>query len=77
MLRKVHCVKLDMELDGLASPPMPGELGIKIFNEVSQDAWFNWQKQQTMIINENRLNLADKSARDYLKQQMEYYFFTK
>ena len=73
----VHCVKLQQELEGLDYPPIPGELGQKIFATVSKEAWQNWLTQQTMIINENRLNLADESARKYLRQQLEYYFFNK
>jgi Fe-S cluster biosynthesis and repair protein YggX len=77
MARMIHCVKLDQELEGLEHPPLPGELGQKIYASVSKEAWQNWLKQQTMIINENRLNLADESARKYLRQQLEYYFFNK
>lgn len=77
MVHMVHCIKLNEDLEGLDYPPIPGELGQKIYTSVSKDAWQNWLKQQTMIINENRLNLADDSARKYLRQQMEYYFFAK
>lgn len=77
MARMVHCVKLDQDLEGLDFPPLPGELGQKIYASVSATAWQEWLKQQTMIINENRLNLADESARKYLRQQIEYYFFSK
>ncbi|MFN7093981.1 MAG: oxidative damage protection protein [Burkholderiales bacterium] len=75
MTRTVNCVKLGQELEGLDFPPLPGELGDKIYDSVSKEAWQGWIKQQTMIINENRLNLADESARKYLRQQLEYYFF--
>ena len=71
----VNCIKLGQELEGLDCPPIPGELGKKIFEAVSKEAWQGWLAQQTMIINENRLNLADESARRYLRQQLEYYFF--
>lgn len=73
--RLIHCVKLNAELEGLDFVPIPGELGKKIFDSVSKQAWQEWIKQQTIIINENRLNLADDAARKYLRQQMEYYFF--
>lgn len=73
----VNCVKLEKELEGLDYPPLPGELGNRIFESVSKEAWKNWLGQQTMIINENRLSLADESARKYLRQQMEFYFFHK
>ncbi len=77
MTRMVTCIKLGKELEGLVVPPLPGELGQKIFNNVSKEAWQGWLKQQTMIINENRLSLADESARKYLRQQLEYYFFNQ
>lgn len=75
MSRIVNCIKLGTEAEGLDFPPMPGELGQKIFESVSKEAWQGWIKQQTMIINENRLNLSEDSARKYLRQQLEYYFF--
>jgi Fe-S cluster biosynthesis and repair protein YggX len=75
MTKLVNCIKLEQELEGLDSAPIPGDLGKKIFESVSKLAWQEWLKQQTMIINENRLNLADESARRYLRQQLEYYFF--
>ncbi|KAB2319855.1 oxidative damage protection protein [Betaproteobacteria bacterium SCN1] len=75
MTRMVNCVKLGREAEGLAFPPVPGELGKKIFESVSKEAWSGWQRQQTMLINENRLNLADPQARKYLMEQMSRYFF--
>lgn len=75
MTRMVHCIKLNREVEGLDRPPMPGELGKRIFENVSKEAWTQWQRYQTMLINENRLNLSDPEARDYLKQQIEDYFF--
>ncbi len=72
----VNCIKLGVEAEGLDFPPLPGEFGQKIFDTVSKEAWQGWIKQQTMIINENRLNLSEESARKYLRQQLEYYFFT-
>jgi Fe-S cluster biosynthesis and repair protein YggX len=71
----VHCVKLGREAEGLDYPPVPGELGKKIWQGVSKEAWQTWQKHQTMLVNENRLNLADVRARKYLATQMEQYFF--
>jgi len=56
-------------------PPYPGELGKRIFENVSKEAWKQWLEHQKMLVNENRLNLADKKARDYLAQQMERHFF--
>jgi Fe-S cluster biosynthesis and repair protein YggX len=75
MARMVNCVKLGREAEGLDFPPVPGELGKKIWESVSKEAWQAWQKHQTMLVNENRLNLADSRARKYLATQMENYFF--
>jgi Fe-S cluster biosynthesis and repair protein YggX len=75
MVRQVTCVKLKREAEGLDYPTYPGELGRRIFENVSKEAWKNWLEQQKMLVNENRLNLADKKARDYLAQQMERHFF--
>ena len=75
MARMVHCIKLDKEAEGLDFPPLPGEVGKKIWQSVSKEAWAGWLKHQTMLINENRLSLADPRAREYLAQQMEQYFF--
>jgi len=71
----VHCIKLNKEAEGLDFPPYPGELGKKIYENVSKEAWAGWLKHQTMLVNENRLNLADARARKYLAQQMENHFF--
>lgn len=75
MARMVQCVKLGREAEGLARPMYPGPLGQRIFESVSQEAWQSWIKFQTMLVNENRLNLADAKARQYLREQMENYFF--
>lgn len=75
MSRTVQCVKLGREAEGLDFAPLPGELGKKIYSQVSKEAWAAWVKHQTMLINENRLSLADPSARKYLQQQLENYFF--
>jgi Fe-S cluster biosynthesis and repair protein YggX len=75
MARMVHCIKLGTEAEGLDFPPYPGELGKRLWQSVSKEAWAQWMKQQTMLVNENRLNLADQRAREYLKRQMEKHFF--
>ncbi|MGH8661488.1 MAG: oxidative damage protection protein [Burkholderiales bacterium] len=75
MPRTVNCVKLGREAEGLDFPPYPGELGRRIFEHVSKEAWKQWLEHQKTLVNENRLNLADKKARDYLAQQMEKHFF--
>ncbi len=75
MARMVKCVKLGREAEGLDFPPLPGALGKRIWENVSKEAWQMWQAQQTRLINENRLNLADARARKYLLEQAEKFFF--
>ena len=75
MSRMVNCVKLGREAEGLDRPPYPGELGQRIFDNVSKPAWAGWLKHQTMLINENRLSPLDPKARAFLEQQMNDYFF--
>jgi Fe-S cluster biosynthesis and repair protein YggX len=75
MTRMVKCIKLGREAEGMDFPPYPGELGKRLFENVSKEAWQAWIKHQTMLINENRLSLADSRARKYLAEQMEKYFF--
>ena len=71
----VKCVKLDREAEGMDFPPFPGALGKRIFENVSKEAWKGWLEQQKMLVNENRLSLADPAARKYLMEQTESYFF--
>ena len=59
MTRMVNCIKLGKEAPGLKFPPLPNDLGKRIFEHVSQEAWDAWTRHQTMLINENRLSLAD------------------
>ncbi|HJV07646.1 MAG TPA: oxidative damage protection protein [Chromobacteriaceae bacterium] len=75
MARTVNCVKLGREAEALDFPPLPGELGKRVFENVSKEAWQGWLRYQTMLINENRLSLADARARQYLSHQLEAYFF--
>jgi Fe-S cluster biosynthesis and repair protein YggX len=75
MARTVNCIKLGRAAEGLDFPPFPGVIGQRVFDSVSKEAWKQWLEQQKMLVNENRLNLADKKARDYLVQQMEKHFF--
>ena len=75
MARMVNCVYLKKEAEGLAFAPYPGELGKRIYDNVSKEAFEMWKKHQTMLVNENRLNLADARARQYLARQMEQFFF--
>ncbi|MEO7031407.1 MAG: oxidative damage protection protein [Herbaspirillum sp.] len=75
MPHMVHCVKLDHEAEGLDFPPYPGPLGQRIYDNISKQAWSEWLQQQTRLINENRLSMADARARKYLATQMENHFF--
>ena len=75
MARMVKCIKLGREAEGLDFPPYPGDLGKRLWENVSKEAWQQWIKHQTMLINENRLNLADSAARKNLAEQLEKHFF--
>jgi Fe-S cluster biosynthesis and repair protein YggX len=70
MSRQVFCKKYRVELPGLDAPPLPGELGEEVFNNISAKAWSEWQTLQTMLINEHHLNMLDPEARTFLKEQM-------
>jgi len=74
MTRTVHCKKYQKEMPGLAVPPLPGPRGMEIFENVSAQAWQEWLKHQTMLINEKQLNMMDMQARKYLGEQMEKFF---
>lgn len=75
MTRIVHCCKLKQDAEGLLKAPFPGALGDRIYNEVSKQAWNMWLSHQTMLINEYRLNLMEAKAREFLKEEMQKYFF--
>ncbi|MBI5451626.1 MAG: oxidative damage protection protein [Gammaproteobacteria bacterium] len=75
MTRMVQCVKLNKEAEGLGYLTYPGELGKRIYDNVSKEAWALWLKQQTMLINEYRLSPIEPRARKYLEQEMEKFFF--
>lgn len=75
MARTVQCVYLKREAEGLDFSVYPGELGKRIHDNVSKEAFEAWKKHQTMLVNENRLNLADARSRQYLARQMESFFF--
>jgi Fe-S cluster biosynthesis and repair protein YggX len=75
MSRKVHCVKLDKEAEGLNVVTYPGELGKRIYEQVSQEAWQMWLGHQTMLINEYRLTPIEPKAREFLEEEMEKFFF--
>ncbi len=75
MARIVKCVKIGRDAEGLDCLPYPGDLGKRIFENVSKEAWRAWLEQQKMLINENQLNLADAKSRKYLAEQMQAHFF--
>lgn len=75
MSRTIFCKKLNKESDGLEQPTYPGELGQKIFDNISKEAWGMWLNHQTMLINEYRLNLSDTEARGFLAKEMEKFLF--
>ncbi len=75
MARMVKCVKLGKEAEGLDYPTWPGELGQRIFENVSKQAWQMWLGHQTMLMNEYRLNPLDPKARKFLQEEMEKFFF--
>ncbi len=75
MARMVKCVKLGREAEGLDYPTYPGELGKRIYENVSKEAWQMWLNHQTMLMNEYRLNPLDPKARKFIEQEMEKFFF--
>ena len=75
MARMVRCVKLGRDAEGLEFAPLPGEVGQRIYERVSKQAWREWLAHQTMLINENRLNIRDPEARRFLSAEMEKHLF--
>lgn len=75
MNRMIYCQKLGKDLEGLDNPPLPGELGQRIYQLISKEAWKLWIEHQTRLINEYRLNLMETKSRDFLKQEMEKFLF--
>jgi Fe-S cluster biosynthesis and repair protein YggX len=75
MPRTVYCEKLKVEAEGLNFAPYPGELGKRIYEHISKQAWAQWLAHQTMLINENRLSPLDPKARKYLEGEMEKFLF--
>ncbi len=71
----IHCIKLNRQEEQLNSPPFPGKLGQRVFENVSKKAWQMWLGQQTILINEYRLSLIDPKSREFLLSEMEKYFF--
>ncbi len=75
MKRMVYCEKLQRDAEGLDYAPWPGELGRRIYEHVSREAWAQWLAHQTMLINENRLSPLDPKARAFLTEQMRQFLF--
>ena len=75
MSRMVFCSYLEKEAPGLAFQLIPGELGKRIFDNISQEAWTEWQQKQTMFINENKLNLMKAEDRKRIEEAMIGYLF--
>jgi len=75
MTRMVNCVLLGREAEGLDRPTYPGDLGTRIFENVSKEAWGKWVQHQTMLLNEYRLSPIDPKARKFLEEEMEKFFF--
>ena len=75
MARMVQCVLLKREAEGLDRPPYPGELGRRIYEQVSKEAWAQWLRHQTLLINEYRLTPIEPKARKFLESEMEKFFF--
>lgn len=75
MSRMVNCVLLGQEAEGLDFAPYPGELGQKIYASVSKEAWQQWLKHQTILINEYRLTPIEPKARKFLEEEMDKFFF--
>ena len=75
MSRTVFCQKLQKEAEGLDLPPYPGDLGKRIWTDISKEAWNQWLRQQTILINEYRLAMVDPKARKFLAEEMEKFLF--
>jgi Fe-S cluster biosynthesis and repair protein YggX len=75
MTRTVHCAKLDVDAEGLEKPPFPGPKGQRIYDTVSKQAWSDWLKLQTMLINEHRLTPFEPQAREFLAQERDKFLF--
>jgi Fe-S cluster biosynthesis and repair protein YggX len=75
MSKTIHCAKLGIDADALPRAPYPGPIGQRILAEISQPAWSEWLKHQTMVINENRLNPLDPAVRKRLEGEMLRFLF--
>lgn len=75
MVRMIQCSKLNREAEGFDQPPFPGEMGNKIYEHISKEAFQLWINHQTMLINEHRLSMLDAKARAFLTLEMERFLF--
>ena len=75
MARMVQCIKLGKEAEGLDFAPYPGDLGVRVYENVSKEGWQAWVNHQTMLINEYRLTPVDPKARKFIEEEMEKFFF--
>lgn len=75
MSRIVHCIKLDRDLEGLDKPPIKGDLGQRVFESVSKEAWRMWLEHSKMLINEYRLDLMSEHGQKVWMTELERYFF--
>jgi Fe-S cluster biosynthesis and repair protein YggX len=75
MPRTIFCSFLGREAEGLERVPYPGELGQRIYLNISQEAWQQWVRHQTMLLNEYRLSPIDPKARKFLVEEMEKFLF--
>jgi Fe-S cluster biosynthesis and repair protein YggX len=75
MTRLIQCAKLNKQAEGLAQPPLPGEIGKKIYEQISQEAWQMWIAHQTTLINEYRLSMIEPKSRAFLIQEMDKFLF--
>lgn len=75
MSRMVNCAKLGKEAEGLEFAPYPGAVGAKIYHSISKEAWQQWMRHQTMLINEYRLTPIDPKHRKFLEEQMDKFLF--
>lgn len=74
MSRTVFCRKYQQQLEGLEKAPFPGAKGQDLYDHVSARAWGEWQKHQTMLINERRLSMMDPQARRFIQEEMDKFF---
>ena len=75
MAHVIQCIKLGKEAEGLDTLPVPGELGERIYNQISKEAWDQWMHRQTILINEFKLSVVDPQARAFLEKEMKAFFF--